>query len=156
MSGSMVAAPVRRPVSDFSGRLAVLATVDYGDGQHAIRTRDDGAGAAAMAVASVGGSLTTGGTAQNIVVTFTADSRYLIIQNPPDAASQGIATAENLFVSVGGAATVNGTGNYAVLAPGNSCSVGFTGLRPATTQTVSVIAATTGHIFLATHFSAGA
>ncbi len=108
--------------------------------------------AAMASPAAVGGTITTGGTAQNIAVTFTANSRYLIIQNPPDAASQGIATAENLFVAINTSAVVNGAGNYAVLAPGNCCAIGFSGLRPGAAWTVSVIGATTGHQFLATHF----
>ena len=152
MSGSLNAVPPGLPINDFSGRLAVLATTDNGDGQHVLSINDTGGGAAMDTPSAVGVALTLGGTAQNLVVTFTANSRYLIIQNPPDAASQGIATAENLFVALGAAAVVNGALNYAVLAPGNCCAVGFSQLRPGATLTVSVNAATTGHKVLATHF----
>lgn len=152
MSGSLNAVPPGLPVNDFSGRRAIIATVDNGAGQHMLSVNDSGGGAAMDTPEAAGIALAVGGTAEDLVVSFDANSRYLIIQNPPDAASQGIATAENVFVALGAAAVVNGVNNYAVLAPGNCCAVGFSQLRPGTALTVSVNAATTGHKILATHF----
>lgn len=152
MSGSLNAVPPGLPVNDFSGRRAVIATVDNGSGQHAVVVSDTGGGAAMGTPKACGVALTLGGTAELLPVAFDANSRYLIIQNPPDAASQGIATAENVFVALGVAAVVNGALNYAVLAPGNCCAVGFSQLRPGATLEVSVNAATTGHKILATYF----
>jgi hypothetical protein len=100
----------------------------------------------------LGGTIAAGGTAQDVDVSFDSASRFLVIQNPPDTASQGV-TAENLFVSIDGPAVVNGADNYAVLAAGNTCTIGFPGLAPDSSITVSVVAATTGHKFLATLFS---
>lgn len=108
-------------------------------------------GGAQMLTEACGATIAAGGTAQEVTVSFDANSRYLIIQNPPDTASQGV-TAENLYVALFGDAVVNGIENYAVLAPGNCCAVGFADLRPNIAMTVSVIAATTGHKYLATHF----
>lgn len=108
---------------------------------------------AQMGIERAGSTITTGGTSQAIDVAFDSRSRFLIIQNPPDAASQGVA-AENLFVALDTAAVVNGVNNYAILAPGNCCAIGFTGLIPNTSLTVYVVGATTGHKFLATHFYA--
>ena len=152
MSGSLNAVPPGLPINDFSGRRAIIATVDNGGGQHMLSVNDSGGGAAMDTPEAAGITLAVGGTAEDLVVSFDANSRYLIIQNPPDAASQGIATAENVFVALGAAAVVNGALNYAVLAPGNCCAVGFSQLRPGVALTVSVNAATTGHKILATHF----
>lgn len=157
MSGSsMVSTPPGLPINDFSGRRAVVSTTEGFDdaaGQHVLRVQGIGGGAFPLAAPeTLGGKIDAGGTAQNIGATFDPTSRYLIIQNPPDAASQGIATAENLFVAINTSAVVNGAENYAVLAPGNCCAIGFTGLRPGAAWTVSVVGATIGHQFLATHF----
>ena len=65
----------------------------------------------------------------------------LIVQNPSSAPS-----GESLFIAVVGAATVGGAGNYAELEPGGSCTVYGT-------NAVSVIAASTGHRFIATEYA---
>jgi len=108
-------------------------------------------GGAEMSVESVGAALAVGGESEAVAVSFDQNSRYLVIQNPPDAASQGV-TAENLFVALFGDAVINGVENYAILTPGQSCTIGFADLRPNVAMTVNVIAKTPGHKFLATHF----
>lgn len=107
----------------------------------------------AIIYTAAGGTITAGGTAQNAVAAPAATVRYIVVQNPPDSASQGIVTAENLFVKMDGAAVVNGASNFAVLAPGQSVTIGLPGLRPSSALNVSVNAATTGHKFLATVIS---
>lgn len=111
-------------------------------------------GGAQMLTDAVGAAIAAGGVSEAIAVAFDVNSRYLIIQNPPDTASQGV-TAENLYVALFGDAVLNGVLNYAVLAPGQCCAVGFADLRPNIAMTVNVIAATTGHKYLATHFYVG-
>lgn len=84
-----------------------------------------------------GGTITSGGTAQNAMSANTARKSWCI-QNDP-------AATENLFVRADGNAATTTSGT--ALSPGSQvCS------RPSMSQTsaVSVIAATTGHRFYAT------
>lgn len=73
-------------------------------------------------------SITTGGTAQNIVAT-NSSRKSVIIQNPSSE-------KESIFVNPTGTATANG--DSLELTPGGSITF-------ATTQAISVLAATTGH-----------
>jgi len=89
------------------------------------------------------GSITTGGTAQTLAAANT-NRRYLLIQNPLSAATQGIATAESLFINFTTAAVM---GSPSIeLAPGDIFVM--EGLA-VSTELVSVIAATTGHKWVA-------
>ena len=85
------------------------------------------------------GSITTGGTAQTLAPANT-NRRYLLIQNPLSATTQGIATAESLFINF---TTTAVAGPPSIeLAPGDIFVMeGFS----VSTELVSVIAATTGH-----------
>lgn len=94
-----------------------------------------------------GGTLTTGGTAQTAAV-LNASRKAMVIQNPCNSTVQGISTAEDLFVSITGSATTSGAGDYAELTPCMSATVTYN--STAQTTLVSVIAATTGHRWLAT------
>ena len=133
------------PMIDAMGQTWSLKTVDDGDGNQAIATAGISGGTIA-APESHSGTLTAGGTAQTVYTTVAGDS-IVLIQNPPDLASQGIAAAENLFVRVDGAAVVNGSVNYAVLAPGQSCAIGLSGSLLAAGIAISVNATTINHIF---------
>jgi len=148
MSGSLVSIPPGLPVNDFSGRRAVLATVDDGDGRHVLEVSPVATATTKFSASSAGAALTAGGVAESVTPS-TDTILYVVIQNPPDATSQGIATAENLFVGFDGA-VVNGAGNFAALAPGQSCTVGFPSLPLEAGVDIMVNAATTGHIYLAT------
>lgn len=77
-------------------------------------------------------SVTLGGTAQNIVASNTA-RRSLLVQNPSSE-------IESIFVNPTGAAT--SAGDSIELAPGGSITL-------ATTQAISVLAATTSHKVIA-------
>lgn len=66
------------------------------------------------------------------------------IENPVEAASQGIAVAEDLFVSIAGSASLTPDGTTFAIAPGQSFTI-----PPGTTTNVSVNAATSGHRFSA-------
>jgi hypothetical protein len=90
------------------------------------------------------GSITTGGTAQTAAA-LNASRKDITIFNYPDATTQGISTAENLFVSFTGTATESAgvpAAGVVVLAPGKSLNFGA---GTVSTQAVSVNAATTGH-----------
>jgi hypothetical protein len=94
-----------------------------------------------------GGTLTAGGTAQNAAAA-NSSRKLFVIQNPCTAAGQNIATAEDLFVAVTGAATVNGAGNFADLPPCGSATLTVNGT--AITAAVSVNATTISHRWSAT------
>jgi hypothetical protein len=87
-----------------------------------------------------GGTITAGGTAQ-VLAAANASRKGLVIQNPATA-------TENLYIAVSGSATVNGAGNFAELVPGGSAVLCFNG--EIIQGTISVNAATTGHVFIAT------
>jgi hypothetical protein len=91
-------------------------------------------------VVNRGGTITAGGTAQTLAPANAA-RLGLVIQNPVEA-------TENLYIAVAGAATVGGAGNFADLAPGGSCSLSVDDVIIQTG--VSVNAATTGHLWIAT------
>lgn len=153
MSGALRTPVPNIPLTDAMGQLWALGTADQGGGVQAILVEVVSGGSSNdLTPTNVGDALAVGGTAET-VLTVTDATRYVVIQNPPDAASQGIGGAENLFVALGASAVVNGAVNFAVLAPGQSCVIGFQGARIATGTTVTVNAATTGHIYVATRFA---
>jgi archaellin len=85
------------------------------------------------------GSITTGGTAQTLAA-VNASRRYLLVQNPLSATTQGIATAESLFINF---TTTAVAGEPSIeLAPGDIFVMEGSAVS---TELVSVIAATTGH-----------
>lgn len=92
----------------------------------------------AVTVTNCGGTLTTGGTAQNAAAS-NASRKGGWIQNP-------VSATEDLYVSFTTSATVNGAGNQADLAAGQS--VGFSQSGTVVTAAVSVNATTTGHRYI--------
>lgn len=96
------------------------------------------------AATSRSGAIITGGTALPGAGTNNARKRY-ILQNPCSATTQGIATAESLFVSTTGTASASG-GSFELL----PCGTLDTGTGPAPSGPISIVAATTGHKFTAT------
>lgn len=97
-----------------------------------------------------GGTITTGGTSQTLASSNGA-RKCLIVYNPVSATGQGIAAAESVFVNDNAvAATVNGGGNYAELTPGASTTFCPNSVSDQTTVTIN--AATTGHVFGAKEF----
>jgi flagellar capping protein FliD len=158
MSGSLTAPTPNIALNDFSGRRWTLATssADGEGGTAQAIVVNIGAATETLTFEAWGSTITTGGTAKNAIDAPGTQISYIIIQNPPDSASQGIVTAENLFVKLDGAAVVNGATNFAVLAPGQSVTIGMPGLRPDPDIVVSVNAATTGHKYLATILIPGA
>ena len=93
------------------------------------------------------GTIAAGGTSQTLVAQ-NQSRRRVIIQNPCTAASQGIGTAENLFLNFTAAATTAG-GNSLELQP---CGSFDTGAGPQSTEKLTVIAATTGHQYVAKEY----
>lgn len=94
-------------------------------------------------------SLTTGGTAQQAIAS-NSTRKGCTIQNPGTSTDQGITTAENAYVNFGGTAgTTNGSFE---LLPGSSISCSPNGITT-TGQSVSVIAATTGHKLIVWEFN---
>lgn len=89
------------------------------------------------------GSITLGGTAQTLAAINTARKRILI-ENPCTATSQGIATAESLFINFTSAAAANSTSIELT-----SCGSYDSGPGPVTTELISVIAPTTAHKWVA-------
>lgn len=85
-------------------------------------------------------SIAVGGTA--VVAMYGPFPYGGRIANPPTAAKQGLATAENLFVSIVDAADLESSGTTFELFPGQWFDV-----PPGTTTNVSVNAATAGHKF---------
>lgn len=90
------------------------------------------------------GSISVGGTSQTLAAS-NANRKRIVIQNPCTATSQGIATAENLFLNFTSAATTAG-GNSIEL---QACGSYDSGLGPVTTEQINVIAATTNHKYVA-------
>lgn len=88
-----------------------------------------------------GGTITTGGTAQNAAA-IDAARKTMLIENP-------VSATEDLYVAVVGSATVNGAGNYADLAPGGSTNLMFGGT--VIQGAVSVNATTGSHRWLCTY-----
>ena len=90
-------------------------------------------------------AVATGGTA---VTVFTGPIDGGVIVNPYNAAAQGIATAENLYVSLvaaPGSTDAAANGGTTLLTPGSAFNVPAL----ATGVTAKVNAATTGHKFTA-------
>lgn len=85
-------------------------------------------------------SLTTGGTSQTIISSNSSRHGYCI-NNPVSATEQGISTAEDIAINWTSAASLT-SGSF-ILPPGASWCEGQAG--QVTTETVTVIAATTGH-----------
>lgn len=88
-----------------------------------------------------GGTIAAGGTAQQAMAANPTRSGGWI-QNPSYAPS-----GESLYVSVTGTATVAGAGNSAELQPGQSFSL--SNLGGVVVGAVSVVAATSGHPYIA-------
>lgn len=89
------------------------------------------------------GSIASGGVSQTLAVANTS-RRRLFIMNPATATSQNIATAESLFVNFGTAAALNSTSME--ITPGGSYD---SEAGPVTTQSITVISTTAGHLFVA-------
>lgn len=97
-----------------------------------------------------GSTIAVGGTSQTLVAANAARTA-ITIMNPCTAAEQGgIAAAEDLFIAVSGAATVNGAGNYADLAPCGATSI--TVSNQVYRGAITVNAATAGHRFYASEW----
>lgn len=134
--------PFKQAGVDTSGNLKVIA---------AAGSATIGAVSSVQASATArGGSITTGGTSQTLMAANTSRKGF-IVQNPCSATEQGIAAAENLYINLTSAATVSTNANLAVLPPCSSFSMGITA-GVVSTELVTVIAATTGHIWLAKEF----
>ena len=99
---------------------------------------------------SRGGTITTGGTSQTIIASNATRAAFMV-QNPCSAAEQGIGAAEDLVLNLTSAATLTTSANLVVLAPCASFSMGLNnGL--VSTEAVTAIATTTGHVFYAKEF----
>ncbi len=123
------------PYIDSSGNLAVAGTVSNTGVSGALTDRS--------------GTITLGGTSQTLAAA-NATRRYLLISNPPDAASQGIATAEKLCVNFTSAASLTAAGSVC-LNPGVTMVVSAVG-GFVSTELVTVIGATTGHVYTAKEY----
>jgi hypothetical protein len=88
-------------------------------------------------VAGSASVITTGGTA---VTMITGQVRGCYITNPPTAAAQGIATAENVYIDPVTTATTTGNGTNVILQPGQTYNC-----IPGQTNNLSVNAATSSH-----------
>lgn len=125
------------PYIDTNGNLSITGTVTATTAGYAGTFTDDS------------GTITTGGTSQTLAAA-NATRKYLVISNPPDAASQGVATAEKLCVNFTSAATLTAAGSIC-LNPGVTWVMGGTG-GFVSTELVTVIGATTGHIYTAKEY----
>ena len=123
------------PYIDSNGNLNITGTVS-GAGYSGVFIDDSG-------------TITTGGTSQTLAAA-NANRKYLVISNPPDAASQGVATAEKICVNFTSAATLTSAGSVC-LGPGVTWVMGGPG-GFVSTELVTVIAATTGHIYTAKEY----
>lgn len=94
-------------------------------------------------------TITLGGSSQTLAAA-NATRKYLMISNPPDAASQGIATAEKLCVNFTSAASLTAAGSVC-LNPGVTMVMSAVG-GFVSTELVTVIGATTGHIYTAKEY----
>lgn len=107
-----------------------------------------GAGAAAIGSVSPlvvvptdrGGTITAGLTSQTVAAA-NASRKAMHCENPTTA-------TEPLYFAVVGAATINGAGNWADVAPGGSTTFSYNGTVVQTAITVN--ATTTGHRFICT------
>lgn len=90
-------------------------------------------------------TIATGGTSQQLMAS-NGSRKGFMIRNPASAASQGVTTPEPVFVNWGTAAVVNGTTSWELL-PGESLTSQEIGL--VSTQQITVIGATTGHVVIA-------
>lgn len=88
------------------------------------------------------GAIVAGGVAQQLAAVNAARKGIMII-NPVSAASQGIATAESIFINFTTAAVVSPPSIE--ISPGGSFNPG----NLVSTELISIIAATTGHKFTA-------
>ena len=123
------------PYIDSNGNLNVTGTVS-GAGYSGTFTDDSG-------------TIATGGASQTLAAA-NANRKYLVISNPPDAASQGIATAEKICVNFTSAASLTSAGSFC-LGPGVTWVMGGPG-GFVSTELVTVIGATTGHIYTAKEY----
>lgn len=89
-------------------------------------------------------TITVGGTSQQLAAS-NSSRRRIIIMNPSDAAGQGIAVAESLYINFGAAAGIN-NGTAIELNPGSWWD---SGIGPAPTDQINVNAATAGHVYIA-------
>ena len=123
-SASYSAGQSKSVTIDTTGNVCTNATVTGG-----------GAGITAITPTDRGGTITSGGTAQNAMASNSSRKGGYIINDP--------ASTENLCVSTTTTATTTGAGDDVCLTPGQSYGLNQNGL--VNTAAVSVIAATTGH-----------
>lgn len=90
------------------------------------------------------GKIATGGTSQKLMDS-NGGRRRVIIENPQSATSQGIGTAENLFINFTLPASSTNGGSIELL-PGGSYD---SDSGPCTVEQINVVAATTGHQYMA-------
>lgn len=89
------------------------------------------------------GSIAAGGSSQTAIAANSSRKGFLI-QNPCTATTQGISTAENLFINFTSAASTS-AGTSIELGPCDS----FSSVGTITTETITVTATTTGHKYVA-------
>lgn len=94
-------------------------------------------------------SITTGGTAQ-VLFGANAARKGLLISNPASGPSQGLGAVapESIFIRFGANASGLGVGGNIEIVPGGY----FNPLAAADNRSISIWAATTGHVFTATQF----
>ena len=90
------------------------------------------------------GSIATANTSQQLAAA-NGSRRRLFIQNPYNAAGQGIGAAESLYINFTSSAVVNDGDSIEILS-GASFD---TGTGPVSTELVNIVAATAGHKFIA-------
>lgn len=107
-------------------------------------------GPASVSATARGSAIVTGGTAQTLVAANTS-RKAIVIENPCSSTTQGIATAESIFINFTSAASVSSSANAAEIAPCSQYALGLNG-GVVTPELISIIAATTGHIIYAKEF----
>lgn len=90
------------------------------------------------------GNIAAGGTSQQLAAA-NASRKQLIVFNPADAAGQNITSVEPLYINFTSAAADSGTTSLELL-PGEEFN---SGSGPVSTEAVNVVAATTGHVYIA-------
>ncbi len=89
-------------------------------------------------------TIAAGGTSQQLAAANT-NRRRIIIYNPPDAAGQGIAVAESIYINFTTAAGIN-DGTSIELTPGSWWD---SGIGPISTEQINVNATTISHKYIA-------
>jgi hypothetical protein len=91
-----------------------------------------------------GGSITSGGTSQALIVANSRRNR-VIVENPCTTTSQGIGATESLFINFTSAASTSNGKSIELAACGSFDS----GPGPVSTEAITVNAVTTGHQYMA-------